>query len=46
MMNKSRFMSSSKNIVKEEDFENSLVEVVIIEMNKRTSTRFTKLSRN
>jgi len=46
MMNKSHFMSSSKNLVKEEDFENSLVEVSIIEINKITSTKFTKLSEN
>jgi len=39
-------MSSSKNLVKEEDFENLLVEVVIIEMNKRTSTKFTNVSKN
>lgn len=40
MVEKSLFKFSSKNLVKEEDFEHSLVEVVIIKMNKRTSTKF------
>ena len=39
MMNKSCFMSSSKNLVMKEEFEDSLVEVVIMPMNKRTSNK-------
>jgi len=35
-------MSSSKNLVKREEFEGSLVEVVIIKMNKRTSNKINK----
>jgi len=37
MMKNSCFKPSSKNLVKEEDFENSLMEVVIIKINKRAS---------
>ena len=42
MMNKSFFMSSSKNLVKKEEFEDSLVEVFIIKMNKITSNKINK----
>ena len=42
MMNKSCFMSSSKNLVKKGDFEDSLVEVVIMPMNKITSNKINK----
>jgi len=35
-------MSSSKNLVMKEEFEDSLIEVVIIKMNKRTSKKIIK----
>jgi len=41
-MNKSCFMSPSENLVMKEDFEDSLVEVVIIKMNIRTSNKINK----
>ena len=39
MVDNSCFMSSSKNLVKNVEFEDPLVEVVIMSMNKKTSTR-------
>jgi len=35
-------MSSSKNILMKEQFEDSIVEVAIIKMNKRTSNKINK----
>ena len=42
MMNKSCFISSSKTLVKKEEFEDSLVGVFIIPLNKRTSNKINK----
>ena len=42
MMNKSCFMSPSKSLVMKEEFEDALIEVVIIPMDKRTSNKINK----
>ena len=42
MMNKSCFISSSKTLLRKEEFEDSLVEVVIMPMNKKTSNKINK----
>ena len=42
MMNKYCFMAPSKSLVMKEEFEDTLVKVVIMPMNKRTSNKINK----